>query len=69
MAQVATRCRATGHYIFMGIETDDRDFARKPGPIRRKYCPFCASEHLWYREDSTISKRRTASQPHFQQAS
>jgi hypothetical protein len=68
MAQVATRCRATGHYIFMGIETDQRDFARTPGPIKRKYCPFCASEHIWYREDSRLSKPMTAARPQFQQA-
>jgi hypothetical protein len=69
MAQVVTRCRATGHYVFMGIETDDRDFARKPGPIKRKHCPYCAFDHFWYREDSKLSKRRIAGTPHFQQAS
>jgi hypothetical protein len=68
MAQVATRCRATGHYIFMGIETDKRDFARWPGPIKRKHCPFCACEHVWYREDSKLSKPTNAARPDVQQA-
>jgi hypothetical protein len=69
MAQVATRCRATGQYVFLGLETDDRNFARSPGLMTRKYCPFCAREHLWYREDSRVSKPKPPRRPEFLQAS
>jgi hypothetical protein len=52
MAQVITRCRLTGHYIFMGMEADPKEFTRSPGPFARKFCPFCACDHLWHKEDS-----------------
>ena len=42
MAQVITRCRLTGHYMFMGLDVDPKEFARSPGPFKRKFCPFCA---------------------------
>ena len=52
MAQVITRCRLTGHYMFMGMEADPKEFTRSPGPFARKFCPFCACDHLWHKEDS-----------------
>ena len=51
MAQVITRCRLTGHYMFMGMEADPKEFTRSPGPFARKFCPFCACDHLWHKED------------------
>ena len=47
MAQVVTRCRLTGHYMFMAMEVDPRDFERSRGPFARKFCPFCSCEHFW----------------------
>lgn len=52
MAQVITRCRLTGHYMFMGMDIDPKEFAHRAGPFARKFCPFCACEHFWYKEDS-----------------
>jgi len=52
MAQVITRCRLTGHYMFMGMDVDPKEFTRSPGPFTRKFCPFCACDHLWHKEDS-----------------
>ena len=52
MAQVITRCRLTGHYMFMGLDVDPKEFTRSPGPFTRKFCPFCACDHLWHKEDS-----------------
>ena len=49
MAQVITRCRLTGHYMFMGVQAEPKEFARSPGPFARKFCPFCSCEHLWHR--------------------
>jgi hypothetical protein len=36
MAQVITRCRLTGHYMFMGMDVDPKEFPRSPGPFARK---------------------------------
>jgi hypothetical protein len=47
MAQAVTRCRLTGHYMFMGLEVDPKELARSSGPFERKFCPFCACDHLW----------------------
>ena len=58
MAQVITRCRLTGHYMFMGLDVDPKEFARSPGPFKRKFCPFCACDHLWHKEDSNSWRRR-----------
>jgi hypothetical protein len=69
MAQVITRCRLTGHYMFMGIDADPKEFVRSPGPFTRKYCPFCACEHHWYKEDSKFLTRRGEARPRIQQAS
>ncbi|MEA2925238.1 MAG: hypothetical protein QOD25_2360, partial [Alphaproteobacteria bacterium] len=52
MAQVIRRCRLTGHYMFMGLDVDPKEFAQSPGPFKRKFCPFCACDHLWHKEDS-----------------
>ena len=60
MAQVVTRCRLTGHYMFMGMEVDPADFARSYGPFARRFCPFCSCEHLWHKEDSKFLKPRPA---------
>ena len=34
MAQVITRCRLTGHYMFMGMEADPRNSPGLPVPLR-----------------------------------
>jgi hypothetical protein len=47
MAQVITRCRLTGHYMFMGMDVDPKEFTHSAGPFARKFCPFCACEHFW----------------------
>jgi hypothetical protein len=52
MAQVITRCRLTGHYMFMGMEVEPKEFANARGPFARKFCPFCACEHVWHKEDA-----------------
>ena len=54
MAQVITRCRLTGHYMFMGMDVDPKEFTASPGPFKRKFCPFCACDHLWHKEDFEI---------------
>jgi hypothetical protein len=69
MAQVITRCRLTGHYMFMGMEVDAEEFARSSGPFARRFCPFCACEHFWHKEDSKFLAAKTARRPHIQQAS
>ena len=69
MAQVITRCRLTGHYMFMGMDVDDREFAGSFGPFARKFCPFCACEHAWYKEDSKFLAPEAVIRRHVQQAS
>jgi hypothetical protein len=69
MAQVITRCRLTGHYMFMGMDADPKEFARSIGPFTRKFCPFCACEHLWHREDTKFLAPKRVLRPHIQQAS
>jgi hypothetical protein len=69
MAQVVTRCRLTGHYMFMGLEADPKEFTGTSGPFARKFCPFCACEHFWQKEDSKFLAATTAAQSHIQQAS
>jgi hypothetical protein len=44
MAQAVTRCRLTGHYMFMGLDVDPTPSS---GPFERKFCPFYACDHLW----------------------
>jgi hypothetical protein len=69
MAQVITRCRLTGHYMFMGIDADPKQFTGSSGPFARKFCPFCASDHLWHKEDSKFLAQKTMVGPHIQRAS
>jgi hypothetical protein len=69
MAQVITRCRLTGHYMFMGMDADPREFIGRAGPFARKFCPFCACEHSWYREDTKFLAVKLTTRPHIQQAS
>jgi hypothetical protein len=69
MAQVITRCRLTGHYMFMGMDVDPKEFTRSPGPFTRKFCPFCACDHLWHKEDSKFLAPKAAPRSHIQQAS
>src|SRR5262249_26884989 len=68
MAQVITRCRLTGHYMFMGMDVDPKEFTRSPGPFARKFCPFCACDHLWHKEDSKFLAPKAVLRPHIQQA-
>jgi hypothetical protein len=69
MAQVITRCRLTGHYMFMGMDADPKEFGGASGPFVRKFCPFCACEHTWHKEDSKFLARETPPRPPIQQAS
>ena len=69
MAQVITRCRLTGHYMFMGMDVDPKEFTRSPGPFTRKFCPFCACDHLLQKEDSKFLAPKAALRSHIQQAS
>ena len=69
MAQVITRCRLTGHYMFMGMEADPKEFIGRSGPFARKFCPFCACEHYWHKEDSKFLAAKKIAPPHIQQAS
>ena len=69
MAQVITRCRLTSHYIFMGMDVYPKEFTRSPGPFARKFCPFCACDHLWHKEDSKFLANEVVLRPHIQQAS
>jgi hypothetical protein len=68
MAQVITRCRLTGHYMFMGLDVDPKEFTRSPGPFKRKFCPFCACDHLWHKEDSKFLAPKPPSRLGIQQA-
>ena len=69
MAQVITRCRLTAHYMFMGMEVDPKEFVPSAGPFARKFCPFCACEHLWYKEDSKFLGAKEIVKSRIQQAS
>jgi hypothetical protein len=69
MVQVITRCRLTGHYMFMGMDVDPKEFPRSPGPFARKFCPFCACDHLWHKEDARFVAVKPVSRPRIQQAS
>jgi hypothetical protein len=57
MAQVITRCRLTGHYMFMGMDVDPKKFTRSP------------CDHLWHKEDSKFLAPRPMLRSHIQQAS
>jgi hypothetical protein len=69
MAQVITKCRLTGHYMFMGLDSEPKEFIGKFGPFARKFCPFCACEHSWYREDAKFLAVKSPARPRIQQAS
>ena len=68
MAQVITRCRLTGHYMFMGMDVDPKEFTHSAGPFARKFCPFCACEHSWYKEDSKFLAPAADQRPGVRQA-
>ena len=69
MLQIITRCRLTGHYMFMGLEADPKEFVGSSGSFARKFCPFCACEHFWYKEDLKFLAPKGAARAHIQQAS
>ena len=69
MAQVITRCQLTGHYMFMGIDIEAEQFAGLPDTLARKFCPFCACEHWWHKEDSKFLASSAADGLRIQQAS
>jgi hypothetical protein len=69
MAQVVTRCRMSGHYMFMGIDTSREVFANLPDPFARRFCPYCACEHSWYKSDAKFEKAGPVFKPRIQQAS
>jgi hypothetical protein len=53
----------------LGIDADPKEFARATGPFARKFCPFCACVHLWYKEDSKFLAPKPAADDGIQQAS
>ncbi len=55
MAQVITRCRLTGHYMFIAMDVDPKEFGNARGPFTRQFCPFCTTEHVWHKEDARYS--------------
>jgi hypothetical protein len=55
--------------MFMGMDVDPKEFTRSPGPFTRKFCPFCACDHLWHKEDSKFLAPKAALRSHIQQAS
>ena len=69
MAQLVTRCRLTGHYMFMGMDVDPKGFVRSYGPFTRKFCPFCSCEHMWHKEDCKFLVRKPMVRSGIQQAS
>jgi hypothetical protein len=69
MAQVVTRCRLTGHYMFMAMDADPKDFVGSRGPFTRKFCPFCSCEHAWHKEDSKFLPPKPSVGHGIQQAS
>ena len=48
---------------------DPKEFTRSPGPFARKFCPFCACDHLWHKEDSKFLAPKGAPRLRIQQAS
>jgi hypothetical protein len=69
MAQLIARCPLTGHYLFMGIEIDDDNLRCLPETFARKFCPFCACEHAWYKKDAKLQQPRPQFRRGLQQAS
>ena len=68
MAQVIARCQLTGHYLFMGIDIKPERLATLPDVVARKFCPFCACEHEWFRKDSKLLDGRPALRQDVQRA-
>ena len=68
MAQVIARCRLTGHYLIMGIDTDADRLASLPDSFARKFCPFCSCEHDWHKKDAKFGDRRPKTLPIVQRA-
>jgi hypothetical protein len=68
MAQVITKCRLTGHYKFMGMDVDPKQFTGRRGAFARTFCPFCACDHDWYKEDSKFLASKTGAHSRIQQA-
>jgi hypothetical protein len=70
-------CDGSGHhalpahrsYMFMGMDVDPKEFPRSPGPFARKFCPFCACDHLWHKEDARFVAIKPVSRPRIQQTS
>jgi hypothetical protein len=54
MGMVMTTCPATGQQIDTGIETDERSFARFPDFVARVFCPHCAYEHQWTKNNAWV---------------
>jgi hypothetical protein len=69
MAQIVTRCPMTGHYMFIGIDVAAEQFSSLPDQLTRKFCPFCACEHAWYRKDSKLVNQRPVAARGVQRAS
>jgi hypothetical protein len=46
-----------------------RNSRARPVPLHAKFCPFCACDHLWHKEDSKFLAPKTVLRPHIQQAS
>ena len=67
MARVVTRCRLSGHYLFMGLDVSREAFANFREPFARQFCPYCACEHAWYKSDSKFEKPRVVAKPRIQQ--
>ena len=69
MAQLVAKCRLTGHYNFMGLDVSADQIARMSDPFVRKFCPYCACEHDWYKRDVKLIDRKPAASRRIQQAS
>jgi hypothetical protein len=51
------------------MDADPKEFTRSPGPFARKFCPFCACDHLWHKEDSKFLAPKAPPRLGIQQAS
>jgi hypothetical protein len=54
--------------MFMGMDVDPKEFAHSAGPFARKFCPFCACEHFWHKEDSKFLAPNSDLRPGVRQA-
>jgi len=50
------------------MDADPKEFTRSSGPFMRKFCPFCACEHSWYKEDSKFLAPASELRPGVRQA-